>query len=137
MTNFLKDTPMDRPHPGGRAALFVPRVDAEQAVTETIKNGSGMVGFGNRDGTLTIYFENNRFSDPALHLWQKKVFKAYDRMVNGLPTTSKMNCDPASVVQIGFVQGSEILVRDMEDLNDWLKRTNTLDSAPEGPEIHA
>lgn len=137
MTMFGRDTPMDRPHPGGRAALFVPRTDAEEAVSEVLKNGSGMCGFGNRDGSVTVYFENNKFNDSALHSWQNKVFKAYDRMVKGSPTVNKLTCDAANLEQIGFVEGQEILVRDMELLMAWLQRTNALDSAPAGPEIHA
>jgi hypothetical protein len=137
MTTFSKDTPMDRPNPGGRAAIFVPLADAEQFVAAGIKSGSGVVGFGNTDGSLMVYFENNRFNDPALHAWQSKIFKAYDRMVNGSPTTSKLSCDAGNMLQIGFIQGPEILVRDMAALTDWLARSDALDTAPAGPEIHA
>jgi hypothetical protein len=137
MSTFGRDTPLDRPNPGGRAALFVPRIDAEEAVAELLKNGSGMTGFGNRDGSVTVYFENNKFNDSSLHSWQNKVFKAYDRMVKGSPTVNKLTCDAANLEQIGFIEGPEILVRDMEGLMEWLKRTNAVDSAPEGPEIHA
>ena len=45
MATFGRDTPMDRPNPGGRAAVFVPHPEAEEAVTDVLKNGSGMVGF--------------------------------------------------------------------------------------------
>ncbi|WP_426211986.1 hypothetical protein [Massilia sp. TWP1-3-3] len=137
MTTFGRDTPMDRPNPGGRAAVFVPGIDAEEAVATALKNGSGMVGFGNTDGSVTVYFENNKFNDSALHAWQNKVFKAYDRMVKGSPTVNKLTCDAANIVQVGFIEGPEILVRDMDALSEWLKRTNALDSAPAGPEIHA
>jgi hypothetical protein len=137
MTTFGRDTPMDRPNPGGRAAVFVPRVDAEEAVAELLKNGSGMVGYGNSDGSVQVYFENNKFNDSALHSWQNKVFKAYDRMVKGSPTVNKLSCDAANLEQVGFIEGPEILVRNMDKLLEWLERTNTADSAPEGPEIHA
>ena len=137
MSTFGRDTPLDRPNPGGRAAVFVPRIDAEEAVAELLKNGSGMAGFGNRDGSVTVYFENNKFNDSSLHSWQNKVFKAYDRMVKGSPTVNKLTCDAANLEQIGFIEGPEILVRDMDGLMEWLKRTNAVDSAPEGPEIHA
>lgn len=137
MTTFGKDTPMDRPHPGGRAAVFVPLAEAEESVAERLKNGSGMVGFGNTDGSVTVYFENNRFKDPALFKWESKTFKAYDRMVKGAPTVNKLTCDAANLEQIGFIQGPEILVRNMDGLIDWLRRTDALDSAPEGPEIRA
>ena len=137
MSTFGRDTPLDRPSPGGRAAVFVPRIDAEEAVAELLKNGSGMAGFGNRDGSVTVYFENNKFNDSSLHSWQNKVFKAYDRMVKGSPTVNKLTCDAANLEQIGFIEGPEILVRDMDGLMEWLKRTNAVESAPEGPEIHA
>jgi hypothetical protein len=137
MLTFGRDTPMDRPHPGGRAAVFVPRPDAEEFVREALKNGSGMVGFGNPDGTVTVYFENNRFGDSSLFRWEHKVFKAYDRMVKGSPTVNKLTCDGGNLQQVGFIEGPEILVRNMDSLHEWLQRTNALDSAPEGPEIHA
>lgn len=137
MTVFGKDTPMDRPNPGGRAAVFVPRADGDPAVTEIFKKGSGMVGFGNHDRTIMVYFENNRFNDAALQSWQNKVFKSYDRMVKGVPTVNKITCDPANLEQVGFVEGSEILVRDMDALTDWLARSGAADTAPEGPNIHA
>ena len=128
---------MDRPNPGGRAAVFVPALDAEETVTELLKNGSGMVGFGNADGSVTVYFENNKFNDSSLHSWQNKAFKAYDRMVKRSPTVNKLTCDAANLEQVGFIEGQEILVRNMDSLAAWLKRTNAMDSMPEGPEIHA
>lgn len=137
MSTFGKDTPMDRPNPGGRAAVFVPLADAEEAVAQALRNGSGMVGFGNADGSVTIYFENNKFNDSALHSWQNKVFKAYDRMVKGSPTVNKLTCDAANLEQVGFIEGPEILVRNMDSLSHWLTRSDALDSAPAGPEIHA
>ena len=137
MTTFGFDTPMERPRPGGRAAVFVPHVDAIEAVKEALSNGSGMVGFGNPDRTVTIYFENNRFKDPGLHAWQNKAFKAYGRMVELSPTVNKLTCPGDSVVQIGFIEGSEILVRDMVKLQAWLERSGAADSMPESAEIHA
>jgi hypothetical protein len=137
MSTFGRDTPMDRPNPGGRAAVFVPMADCEEAVREALKNGSGMCGFGNPDGSVTVYFENNRFNDSALHKWQNKVFKAYDRMVKRSPTVNKLTCDAANLEQVGFIEGPEILVRDMDALHAWLQRTKTMDSAPDGPNIMA
>ncbi len=137
MSTFGRDTPMDRPNPGGRAAVFVPSQDADETVQELLKNGSGMVGFGNADGSVTVYFENNKFNDSSLHSWQNKAFKAYDRMVKRSPTVNKLTCDAANLEQIGFIEGQEILVRNMDSLAAWLKRTNAMDSMPEGPEIHA
>ncbi len=137
MSTFGNDVPMDRPNSGMRAAVFVPRADAEEAVATALKNGSGIVGFGNRDGSVMIYFENNRFNDPALQSWQNKVFKSYDRMVKSAPTVNKLTCDAVNLHQVGAIEGPEILVRDMNALMEWLQRTNSTDSAPAGPEIHA
>ncbi len=137
MSTFGPNTPMERPNPGGRAAVFVPRTDADENVASLVKNGSGMVGFGNLDGSVTVYFENNKFNDSALHAWQSKIFKAYDRMVKAAPTVNKVTCDAGNLTQVGFIEGSEILVRDMEQLLKWLERSHAADSAPAGPEIHA
>jgi hypothetical protein len=137
MSTFGRDTPMERPNPGGRAAVFVPHPDAEEAVANAVNNGSGMVGFGNADGTVTVYFENNKFRDPGLHKWESKMFKAYGRMVERAPTVNKLTCDAANLVQIGFIEGQEILVRDMDKLAEWLRKGDTLDSMPESHEIYA
>ncbi|NHZ79623.1 hypothetical protein F2P44_10075 [Massilia sp. CCM 8695] len=137
MSTFGRDTPMERPNPGGRAAVFVPKVSADDAVKEKLKNGSGMVGFGNSDGSVTVYFENNRFNDSSLHKWASKVWKSYGRMVELSPTVNKLVCDASNLTQVGFVQGPEIEVRDMPLLLEWLERTSAADSAPEGPLIHA
>ena len=137
MSTFGKDTPLDRPSPGGRGAVFVPRADADDTVAALLRNGSGMVGFGNTDGSVMVYFENNKFNDAALYTWQNKVFKAYDRMVNGSPTVNKLACDAGNLEQIGLIEGPEILVRDMDKLLAWLKRSGAEASAPAGPEIHA
>lgn len=135
MATFGIDVPLDRPSPGARAALFVPRKDADEAVRTQLRNGSGMVGFGNRDGTITVYFENNKFHDPALHAWQNKVFKAYDRMVNGAPTVNKLTCDAGNLIMVGIIEGSEMLVREMATLRAWLERSGALDSMPPEPHI--
>ncbi len=136
MSVFERDTPMERPGPNGRAAVFVPRADGEDAVISLFKNGSGLVGFGNPDGSLMIYYENNRFNDSGLDRWQSKVFKAYDRLVNGSPTVNKVTCDALNVTQVGFVEGAEIQVRNMEALTAWLVRCNAQASAPESANIH-
>ena len=41
MATFGRDTPMERPNPGGRAAVFVPHPEAEEAVANALNNGSG------------------------------------------------------------------------------------------------
>jgi hypothetical protein len=137
MATFGRDTPMERPNPGGRAAVFVPHPEAEEAVAAALNNGSGMVGFGNADGTVTVYFENNKFRDPGLHKWESKAFKAYGRMVERSPTVNKLTCDAANLEQVGFIQGHEIMVRDMDKLALWLQRSDASDSMPEGSDIHA
>lgn len=137
MATFGRDTPMERPNPGGRAAIFVPHPDAEEAVANAVNNGSGMVGFGNPDGSVTVYFENNKFRDPGLHKWEGKAFKAYGRMVERMPTVNKLTCDAANLEQVGFIEGPEILVRDMDKLAQWLQRSNASDSMPESADIHA
>lgn len=137
MSTFGRDTPLERPSPGGRGAVFVAREDADEAVASLLRNGSGMVGFGNPDGSVMVYFENNKFNDSALHAWQNKVFKSYDRMVKGSPTVNKLTCDAGNLEQIGFIEGPEILVRNMDALLAWLQRTGAENSAPAGPEIHA
>lgn len=136
MSNFGNDIPMERPGPGGRALLFVPHPEAEEAVASALRNGSGMVGFGNHDGSVTVYFENNKFNDSALHSWQNKVFKAYGRMVTGSPTVNKLTCDVPNLVPVGMIEGSEILVREMETLRAWLARSDALDSMPAEAHIH-
>jgi hypothetical protein len=128
---------MERPNPGGRAAVFVPHPEADEAVANAVNNGSGMVGFGNPDGSVTVYFENNKFRDPGLHKWESKAFKAYGRMVERMPTVNKLTCDAANLEQVGFIEGPEILVRDLDKLAQWLKRSNASDSMPESSDIHA
>ena len=135
MAIFGPDTPMERPDTGGRAALFAPNPQADEALVAAFNNGSGITGFGNHDGTLTVYFENNRFRDAGLTTWASKVFKAYGRMVERMPTVNKLVCDAANLEHIGFIQGAEILVRDMQNLEAWLKRSGAADSMPEQAEI--
>ena len=137
MSTFGRDVPLERPAPGMRGAVFVPRGDAEDDAVRALKNGAGMVGYGNPDGSVMVYFEGNKFNDSALHSWQNKLFKAYDRMVKGAPTVNKLTCDAVNLDQIGFIEGTEVLVRNMEALTDWLQRSGAADSAPAGPEIHA
>src|SRR5687768_13789564 len=64
-TVFGMDTPMERPSAGERAGVFVPSMDASETVKAAMKNGSGMCGFGNLDGSVMIYFENNKFNDSS------------------------------------------------------------------------
>lgn len=137
MSTFGRDTPMARPNPGGRAAVFVPSEHADESILEPLKHGAGMVGFGNADGSVTVYFEGNKFNDPALFKWEHKTFKAYDRMVKMAPTVNKLTTDADNLTQIGFIESQEILIRHMEPLTRWLTRSKALDSAPLGTEIRA
>ena len=137
MLMFGKDVPMYRPGPNERAAVFVPHNEPDQAVRDLLKNGSGMVGFGNPDGTLTVYFENNKFNDSSLARWQDKCFKSYDRMTKGAPTVNKVTADAGNFVQVGLIEGHEILVTDMPLLRRWLERCGVLDSAPEEAQIYS
>ncbi|MGZ3183885.1 MAG: hypothetical protein ACXU8N_15720 [Telluria sp.] len=137
IVTFGKDTPLERPAPGGRAAVFVPHNDADEAVREVMKNGSGMVGFGNPDGTVTVYFENNRFKESGLKRWSDKCFKAYDRMVKSAPTVNKITADAGNFVQIGLIESHEILVTEMDQLHKWLKKWDMLDTAPPGAQVYA
>jgi hypothetical protein len=137
MPSQTNEIPQDRPDAGGAAAVFVPRPDADEFVLETIRNGAGMAGFANGDGTVTVYFENNRFADNALDTWGSKVFKAYGRMVERMPTTSKLTCDGANLQAIGVVAGAQIVISDMAALTEWLRRTGALASAPGGPLVQA
>lgn len=137
MATFARNIPLERPAPGGAAAVLVPRAGAEERVRELLRNGSGMAGYANGDGTVTAYFENNKFGDPGLFKWESKLFKAYDRLVNGAPTVNKLTCDASDLLPVGLVVGPEIMVYDMAALADWLSRSGAPESAPEGPEIHA
>ncbi len=136
MGTYGRDTPPDRPSPGGRGAVFVTAEAAEEPVTDVVKNGAGIVGFGNADGSVTIYFEANKFNDSSLHKWENKVFKSYDRMVKQSPTVNKVTADADNFIQIGIIEGTEILVRNMEKLQSWLQRQGAADTMPDGPEIH-
>jgi hypothetical protein len=136
MGTYGRDTPGERPSPGGRGAIFVTAEGAEEPVTEVVKNGAGVVGFGNTDGSVTIYFEANKFNDSSLHKWENKVFKAYDRMVKQSPTVNKVTADADNFIQVGIIEGTEILVRNMEKLHAWLKRQGAEETKPETEEIH-
>lgn len=124
---------MGRPDTDGRAAIFVPSASFDSANNANIRLGSGIVGFGNPDGTLTVYFEGNRFDDSSLHKWENKARKAYDRMVMGAPTVSKAKLNASTLEQIGSIDGMGINLKQPERLHHWLERANALDTAPIGP----
>ncbi len=133
VTTYGKDTPIGRPDTDGRAAVFVPSATFDAANNSNIRLGAGIVGFGNPDGTLTVYFEGNRFDESSLHKWENKARKAYDRMVMGAPTVSKAKLNASTLEQIGTIDGMGIHLKQPERLHHWLERANALDTAPSGP----
>jgi hypothetical protein len=131
VSTYSKDTPVGHPDIDGRAGVFVPTEDFDLANTTTIRKGAGVVGFGNPDGSLTVYFEANRFDESGLHKWENKVRKAYDRMVMRAPTVSKTKIDARMLEQVGIIDGLGISIKQPERLQQWLALSNALDTAPE------
>ena len=125
-----QDLPLERPDAEGRAALFVPTAAIKEDVLQTIRKGAAVVGFGNHDRTLTIYYESNRFNEPLLVKWEQKARKAYDRLVDNLPTVSKMTAKMEHFEQVGYINGKGITIRRMASLMRWLEQSEALDSAP-------
>lgn len=126
-----QDLPLERPDGESRAALFVPTTVIKEDVLALVRKGAAVVGFGNHDRTLTIYFESNRFNDPALFKWEIKARKAYERMIDNLPTVSKMISKPENFEQVGYINGKGITIRRMETLRRWLEYSEALETAPE------
>ena len=56
MAACARDTPMQRPNLGARAAVFAPNLQAGEALAAAFGNDSGITGFGNPDGTPTACF---------------------------------------------------------------------------------
>lgn len=125
-----QDLPLERPDADGRAALFVPTAAAKEDVLQTIRKGAAVVGFGNHDRTLTIYYESNRFNDPGLAKWEQKARKAFERLIDNLPTVSKLVCKIEYFEQVGYISSRGITIRRMENLHRWLEASDALDSAP-------
>lgn len=134
-TTFEKDTPIGHPHKNGHAALFVPIAGNEAELPANIRNGAGIVGFGNPNGTLTIYFESNRFNDSALHKWESKVQLAFRRMIDHLPTTSKMVIPPHQLEQIGIMEADGLRLTRLDSLKRWLSYSQAIESAPSSDEL--
>jgi hypothetical protein len=130
VSTYSKDTPVGRPDTDGRAAIFVPSELFDVGNSTTIRKGAGIVGFGNPDGSLTVYFEANRFDESSLHKWENKARKAYDRMVMGAPTVSKAKIDAKMLEQVGIIDGMGINIKQPERLQHWLAVSNALDTAP-------
>lgn len=130
VSTYSKDTPVGRPDHEGRAAVFVPSEMFDETKNAAIRKGSGIVGFGNPDGSLTVYFEANRFDDSSLHKWENKARKAYDRMVAGAPTVSKTKINANMLDQVGIIDGVGIHLKAHERVQQWLEMSNALDTAP-------
>lgn len=122
---------MERPDADGRAALFVPAKGVKEDILLTVRKGAAIVGFANHDRTVTVYFESNRFDDPVLAKWEHKARKAYDRLIDNVPTVSKLTAAPESFEQIGYINGKGITIRRMESLQRWLSYSDALASGPE------
>lgn len=135
VSTYSKDTPVGHPDIDGRAGIFVPTEDFDLANSTTIRKGAGIVGFGNPDGSLTVYFEANRFDESSLHKWENKARKAYDRMVMRAPTVSKGKLDARMLEQVGIIDGMGISIKHPERLHQWLTLSNALDTAPESNTI--
>ncbi|MEC5162691.1 hypothetical protein ACFDR9_001791 [Janthinobacterium sp. CG_23.3] len=131
MSVIGQDVPMERPDTDGRAALFVPGGSLKEDILLTIRKGAAIAGFANHDGTLTLYYESNRFDDPMLAKWEHKARKAYDRLIDNAPTVSKMTAAPQGFEQIGYINGKGITIRRMESLKRWLSYSDALATCPE------
>ena len=132
VSTYSKDTPVGRPDIDGRAGVFVPSELFDPGSNAAIRSGSGIVGFGNPDGSLTVYFESNRFEDSSLHKWENKARKAYDRMVMGAPTVSKAKIDAKMLDLVGLIDGMGIHLKQPDGLQRWLETSNAADTAPAG-----
>lgn len=133
---FGQDLPLQRPDEAdSRAAVFVPTANIKDDILAAVRKGAAVVGFGNHDRTLTIYYESNRFNEPTLAKWEHKARKAYDRLLDNLPTTSKMVCKPENFEQIGYISNKGISIRRRASLDRWLEYSEALDSAPEGDTV--
>ncbi|MBB3223489.1 hypothetical protein [Pseudoduganella umbonata] len=129
-STYSKDTPTERPGVDGRAGVFVP-TDAVDLNSGVIRKGAGIVGYGNPDGTLTVYFEANRFEESSLHKWENKVRKAYDRLVMVAPTVSKAKMNASTMELVGYIDGSGIQLKQPDSVTTWLTISDALDTAPE------
>lgn len=134
-STFDKDTPMGHPNSNGYAGLFVPLPGSEGELPDNLRKGAAIIGFGNPNGTLTIYFESNRFNDSSLHPWENKVKAAYRRMIDHLPTTSKAVSQPHQFEQVGSVGKDGLRLRRFDSLKRWLAEANLSESAPASEEL--
>ena len=133
-STYSKDTPTERPGLDGRAGVFVPSEGMDLG-GGPIRKGAGIVGYGNPDGTLTVYFEANRFEETSLHKWENKVRKAYDRLVMVAPTVSKAKMNASTLELVGYIDGSGIQLKQPDSVTTWLTFSDALDTAPESTVI--
>jgi len=126
-----QDLPLERPDADGRAALFVPTAAIKEDVLSAIRKGAAVIGFGNHDRTLTIYYESNRFNDPGLFKWEAKARKCFERLVENLPTVSKMVVKAENFEQVGYISARNITIRRMSLLRNWLDKSDAADTGPE------
>ena len=133
---FGQDLPLQRPDEAdSRAAVFVPTPPIKEDIQAAVRKGAAVVDYGNHDRTLTIYYESNRFNEPTLAKWEQKARKAYDRLLDNLPTTSKMVCKSDNFEQIGYISTKGITIRRRASLDRWLEFSDAQESAPEGDTI--
>ena len=124
------DVPHGRPDLDGKAGVFVPSAEFDLKNSTTLKRGAAIVGFANDDGSLTIYYEANRFDDSSLHKWEHKALKAYERMIARAPTVSKTRLAAAQVEHIGIIDGDGISLKHPDSLRRWLAWSDAADTAP-------
>jgi hypothetical protein len=132
---FEKDTPMGHPQVHGHVGLFVPVAGSEGELPDNCRRGAGIIGFGNPNGTLTIYFESNRFNDSALDMWESKVQMAFRRMIDHLPTTSKAVIQPQQLEQVGTMRANGLRLTRVDSLKRWLADSQAMASAPDSEEL--
>lgn len=135
MTVSGLELPRVRPDNDGRAALFVPSMHVKEEVLATVRTGAAIVGFCDPDGSLVVYFESNRFDDPALYKWEQKARKAYERMTVNVPTVSKMTVDADNFEQVGYINGKGITIIRMEIVQRWLALSGVAATGPESASI--
>ena len=136
VSTFEKDTPIGHPQANGFVALFVPVAGSEAELPSNVRNGAGIIGFGNPNGTLTIYFESNRFNETSLHLWETKVRTAYRRMIDHLPTTSKAVIPPHQLEQVGTMGAEGLRLTRFDSLKRWLAYSKLIETAPESEHLN-
>jgi hypothetical protein len=125
-----QDLPLERPDADGRAALFVPTGVAKEDVVQMIRKGAAVIGFGNHDRTLTIYYESNRFNEPTLISWESKARKCWERLVENLPTVSKATVKSENFEQVGYISARQITIRRMALLQGWLSKSDCSETGP-------